>query len=167
MSKGQEKRQSQAREVTSTSPKKMSRRTLLRAGATAMPVILTLQSGEALARSSNLIGAAPAGTRGEGGRALCLETSNLGRVSDSRKYDLGDPGFATVNALPDADYYPLESGRSGAPISADEFCSLGGSRKYHAGGWHQVDLPTNGIIVSSVALRSVGSRADILIHYWS
>ena len=115
MSKGQEERQSQARDVKSASPKKMSRRTLLRAGATAMPVILTLQSGEALARSSNLIGAAPAGTRGKGGRALCLETSSLGRVRDSEKYDLGDPGFATVNALPDADYYPLKRGRSATP----------------------------------------------------
>ena len=146
-----------------TQPTSISRRKMLKAGLTAMPVVLTLQSGEALARSSNLISAAP-GMRNIDGNALCLDTRTADLLSGG-KYDL-DTRDATVNAIPDVDYY-LSRGFKGEPISADTFCELGGSRQYHAGGWHQVDLPTNGIIVSANALNSVSSRADILLNYLS
>ena len=129
-----------------------------------MPVVLTLQSGEALARSSNLIGAAPAGTRNTDGKALCLDTSTSSPIAD--KYDLHDPGYATVNSIPDADYYPLEAGRSVDPTNADAFCNKGGTMQYHSGGWHKVDLPTNGIVVSANSLSSVSSRVDIFVRDW-
>ncbi len=132
-----------------------------------MPAILTLQSGAALARSSNLIGAAPAGTRDAHGDAICLDTSTAFPLSGSNKYDLQDPGFATVNVIPDAEYYPLGSGRSADPMTADAFCELGGSNQYHDAGWHQIDLPANGIIVSANALNSVSGNVDILINYLS
>lgn len=131
-----------------------------------MPVVLTLQSGEALARSSNLISAAPAGTRNAAGQALCLDTSTSTPMLDSTKYDIGDPGYATLNVVPDVDFYPLSGGRSDPPTSVDVFCTRGGSMKFHDGGWHQVDLPANGIIVSANALNSVSSRVDIWEQFW-
>jgi len=164
------KSQSTADGDKSGRPLPLSRRTLLKAGATAMPLVLTLQSGEALARSSNLISAAP-GQRNENRKALCLDTSTAEPVFDGHKYDLHDPGYATVNVIRDADYYPVspdgDGGRSGDPIGADDFCELGGGRQYHDGGWHQVDLPTNGIIVSANSLHSVSSRVDIYLNYLS
>ena len=145
-------------------PLPLSRRTLLKAGVTAMPLVLTLQSGEALARSSNLIAAAP-GSRNTDGDALCLDTSTA--VPLDGKYDLRDPGFATVNQIPDVDYYPLDSGRSVSPTTADTFCNVGGSMQHHAGGWHQVDLPTNGIIVSANSFSSVSAKVDIALRDWT
>lgn len=145
-------------------PESVGRRALLRGGVAAMPAILTLQSGAALARSSNLISAAP-GSRNGDGNALCVDTSTLEQLT-SGKYDFDDPGHATVNVLPDEDYYPTNTGRSGDAWSADEFCETGGSRKFHDGGWHQVDLPSNGIVVSSNALNSVSSRIDVWLKLW-
>jgi hypothetical protein len=147
---------------------KLSRRSMLRAGATAMPVVLTLQSGEALAVTSNLIGSAP-GARSfntEGvydGDVLCLDTTYADPLT-SGKYDLGHDG-ATVNVIrPDVDYYPgAEGGTSGTPIGPDEFCQAGGWRKYQEAGWNDVTLPTNGIVVSSTALNSVSGRVTIAI----
>jgi hypothetical protein len=151
-----------------TKPAKLSRRTMLRAGATAMPVFLTLQNAEAVARTSNLISSAP-GARSFGipevadGDVLCLDTSYADQLV-SGKYDLGYGG-ATVNVIrPDVDYYPGEfSGGSGTPVYADEFCQMGGWRKYEEAGWNDVRLPTDGIVVSSNALLSVSSRVTIAI----
>ena len=148
----------------SARPAPLSRRTLLKAGATAMPVVLTLQSGAALARSSNLIGPAP-GSRNTEGNALCLDTSTADPVDG--KYDLRDPGYATVNVIPDVEYYPLDSGRSVSPTTADTFCNAGGSMQHHAGGWHQVDLPTDGIIVSANSFSSVSANVDIALRDWT
>ena len=140
---------------------------MLKAGLTAMPVVLTLQSGEALARSSNLISAAP-GERNIDGDALCLDTT-YAEVRGG-KYDLGYDG-TDVNVIPDANYYRAEdAGRSGGYVGADVFCQDGGSMKYQgAGGWNHVDLPTNGIVVSSVALNSVGGpgRTAIFMRNWT
>ena len=143
-----------------TQPTSINRRKMLKAGLTDMPVVLTLQSGEELARSSNLISAAP-GARNIDGNALCLDTSTA-RL-DGGTYDLGDSGHLNVNAIPDVNYYPLGSGKSVESISADTFCELGGSRQYQEAGWHQVDLPTNGIIVSANALNSVSSRVTTVL----
>ena len=149
----------------STRPTSLSRRTLLKVGVTAMPVVLTLQSGAALARSSNLIGATP-GARVDG-KALCMDTSTA-LPMDGGKFDLRDPGYATVNSIRDADYYlPVGQGRSGDFMGADMFCETGGIRQFHDRGWHQVDLPTNGIIVSANSLNSVSSRVDIRLNYLS
>ncbi len=143
-----------------------------------MPAILTLQSGAALARSSNLISAAP-GSRTRDGDVLCLDTSTADRL-DNGKYDYHDPGYGTVNVIPDEDFYPADRGgrigrrgrfgrrgRRRDAMSADMFCESGGSRMFHEGGWHQVDLPSNGIVVSANALNSVSSRVDIWLKMWS
>jgi hypothetical protein len=83
-------------------PKSVSRRALLRGGVTAMPAILTLHSGAALARSSNLIGQAPPGTTDEYGRTLCLDTTGLTQVTEyGTVYDLREPPSGVVNVIPD------------------------------------------------------------------
>lgn len=140
----------------------LSRRAFLKAGSSAVPVVLTLQSGAALARSSNLISAAPDGTRVRG-HAFCLDTSTAKPLLDSHKYDLGDPVYASINVLPDQRFYPTK-GKSGVPVTADQFCRQGQTRYYHDSGWHEVRLPTNGVIVSATALTSVSSRGDILFN---
>ena len=163
-----QKGKSQSTEIggKSTRPASLSRRTLLKAGVTAMPVVLTLQSGAALARSSNLISAAP-GARDGDRNALCLDTTYSDPLGRSGKYDLGYDG-TTVNVIPDVDYYPgSEGGTSGVFVGTDVFCQDGGLRKYQDAGWNYVDLPTNGIVVSSVALNSVGSRTTIFRRYWT
>jgi hypothetical protein len=143
-------------------PARVSRRKVLRAGVSAMPVVLTLQSGEALARSSNLLSSAP-GARDERGDVLCLDTTFEDRLATGQ-IDIGDDG-ATVNVLPDTDFYSgTESGTSGGARTAEMACQDGGSLKIHDGGWHYAELPRGGVVVSNVSLTSVSARAPILMR---
>jgi len=143
-------------------PAKISRRKLLKTAAVGMPAVLTLHSGAALARSSNLIGIAPPGTRDLDGNALCLDTT-MADSMDSTHVDIGDQADAAVNILADVPYYP-ESNRSKPPTNADMTCNMGGTHYYHDDGWHEVRLPTNGVIVSATAIVSVSLRGNILFN---
>jgi hypothetical protein len=125
-----------------------------------MPAILTLHSGAAaaLARSSNLISAAPH----SGGDAWCMETSTAELLS-SGKYDYKDPGYARVNVLPDTTYYE-GPGYAGEEWSAEKFCQMGGSRNYkspYTGEKGTAILQGPGIVVSSNAYNSISSRITI------
>jgi hypothetical protein len=123
-----------------------------------MPAILTLHSGAALARSSNLISATPY----EGGDAWCMETSTAELLSDG-KYDYGDLGNARVNVLPDSTYY-AGPGYSNPIGSAETFCNLGGSGNYkspYTGKGETAVLQGPGIVVSSNAYNSISSRITI------
>jgi hypothetical protein len=87
-------------------PASPSRRAILRGGVVAMPAILTLQSGAALARSSNLISAASSGTTDRLGRTLCLDTNSVKPAGRHRGvYDLDDPPYAEVNIISDRAYF--------------------------------------------------------------
>ena len=157
---------SSSADVSSGKPAPMSRRALLRGGVTAMPAILTLHSGAALARSSNLISASP-GSRDGNGNVLCLETeTGTAKMLDSGKYDFGSPGSGTVHVLEDTYYYE-GPGQGGAKWTADEFCELGttGNFKPLSGGKLQTydQLQGPGIVVSSNAYMSLSSRVDIVI----
>lgn len=143
-------------------PESASRRALLKGSVKAMPVVLTLQSGAALARSSNLIGVAAPGTRDLDGNTLCLDTSTA-EESIEGKYDLDDPASGTVNVIPDELFFD-EPDRSEDPESADEMCEEGGVYYYHQMGWREVRLPEGGVVVSATALVSVSARGDILIN---
>lgn len=138
----------------------ISRRALIRGGVTAMPAILTLQSGAALARSSNLISAAPPGTTDRLGRTLCLNTNSVYPAADSRNvYDLGDPPRAEVNVITDREYY-VDKNRGSDPVSEDAMCE-GGTYWYNdrdGSGWKSVQLPYKGIVVSSGAMTSVADH---------
>ena len=152
---------------SSSGPAPVSRRALLKAGACAMPAILTLQSGAALARSSNLISAAASGTRDADGNTLCLDTSDLDFLEGSKKYDLGDPAYAKINVIPDLEYY-LQANRSvKPPVGPDYVCQVGYDYYYHDRGWNKISLPQNGAIVSVAAIRSISSDSlnSIVVNY--
>jgi hypothetical protein len=142
---------------------KMSRRKLLRSAAVGMPAVLTLHSGAALARSSNIVGMAPAGTRDLEGNALCLDTRLADPLWESNQVDLGEPAQGTVNVVSERIYYP-DKNKSGTPHSADMICKNGGTYYYHEDGWHEVNLPANGVIVSATAMVSVSLRGDVLFN---
>ncbi len=141
-------------------PQKMSRRTMLRNVAVGAPAVLTLHSGAALARSSNMVGAAPAGTRDMDGNALCLDTRTAKIDYNAYQVDLGEPARGRVNVLSDRAYYSRKS-RFSRPRSADMVCKRGGTYYYRDDGWHEVNLPRNGVIVSATAMVSVSLRGGI------
>jgi hypothetical protein len=144
-------------------PASMGRRAILRGGVTAMPAILTLHSGAALARTSNLISASP-GARDINQNVWCLDTSTaVDYYPDSGKYDFGDPGYATVNVFPDT-VYESGTGQSKVSMTADQFCASGGSANYHLQGGGSpttVTLQSPGIVVSSNAYNSLSPRINI------
>jgi hypothetical protein len=148
---------------TNQGHQKVSRRAILKGSAAAMPVILTLQSGAALARSSNLVGAAPHGATDLDGNTLCLDTRTAYRVSDGEKFDLGQPAYGTVNVIPRRRFF-VEPNRGSSPVGPGGMCEKGGTFFYHERGWHDVNLPTNGIVVSATAITSVMARGQILFN---
>lgn len=125
-----------------------------------MPVVLTLQSGEALARTSNLIGSAPGAT--DGGDVLCLNTSYATELDT--KYDLGLDGADFTRLPADAIYHPDVSGgrASEYATTAQQICESGGNWEMKDSGWCKVKLPQNNIVVSSIALNSVSTRIPIV-----
>ena len=128
----------------------LSRRRMLKAAVATAPVIATLPSGAALARSSNLIGP----TAGPGtdalGRTLCLD-ANSGTWVDGM-IDLGPTGDGHVSAIRERDYR-LEARGGAAPISEKDMCRRGGEFYYQASGWQSAKVP-RGIVVSATALSS-------------
>ena len=146
-------------------PKAMSRRALLRCAVVGAPAALTLHSRAALARSSNLVGVAPPGTRDEQGNALCLDPRSVQAREDAYKVDLGEPANATVNVLRDRVYWGRhQSYGLPAPNNADMVCQRGGTYYYRDEGWHRIDMPANGVIVSATAMVSVSLRGDVLFN---
>jgi hypothetical protein len=88
-------------------PAPFSRRSLLKGSVKAMPVVLTLHSGAALARSSNTNLISESGGMDFDGNYRCLETRNLMPVAESESlYDFGNPrAFADVAVIPDRRYF--------------------------------------------------------------
>lgn len=157
--KNQENKINTKRELDTT-PRSVSRRAMLKGSATAMPAILTLHSGAALARSSNLIGAAPSTTRDRLGRALCLDTSSVTAASSSGEaFDLGQPPYARVTAINEQEHH-IEANNGSAIIDESALCERGGTAYYRDSGWHEVNV-RQGIIVSATALTSFASSIVI------
>jgi hypothetical protein len=139
-------------------PASLGRRALLRRGVVAMPAILTLQSGAALARSSNLIGAASPDTTDGLGRTLCLDTNSVvpaGRYGD--KFDMGyNPTYAKINIITARDYR-VDKNNSAATMSQGAVCEGGTPAWFNqkdGSGWQQIELPYRGVVVSSGAILS-------------
>jgi hypothetical protein len=132
-------------------PKSVARRSILKGAMAAAPVIATLPSGAALARSSSLIGStSPAGALDGSGRTLCLDELSGDRTGTV--VDLGTPPSGSVTAITQRDY------RTGPRGSADEIteasmCELGGDFYYQDAGWRTAHVP-RGILVSATALSS-------------
>ncbi|HNP37178.1 MAG TPA: hypothetical protein PKK10_15115 [Woeseiaceae bacterium] len=137
----------------------VSRRAVLRASVATVPTILTLQSGAALARSSNVISASPVATTDRFGRTLCLDPRSVDRVRGSGNlYDLGDPASARISAIRDRDYRRAPMWQA-ARVRESAMCKDGGAYYYKPWGrrWQEVNV-RQGIIVSATALTSFSSN---------
>lgn len=142
-------------------PATVSRRALLRSGVTAMPAILTLQSGAALARTSNLISASAPGTTDVYGRTLCLDTSTVWPAGPSGDvYDLGEPPRAEVTIITDRDHRVVANNREGGEITEGAMCESVDTTFYYKDGdvWQPVNVPSRGIVVSSGAMTSIADH---------
>ena len=135
-------------------PATVSRRALLRGGVTAMPAILTLQSGAALAVTSNLISASAQGTTDGLGRTMCLDTNSVTHLSGN-VFDLEEPPSAKVTIIPDRDYRVEDNNKSGGEISEGAMCESDATTFYYnENGWQPVEVPSRGIVVS----REIGVK---------
>jgi hypothetical protein len=136
----------------------LSRRALLRSASIAVPTILTLHSGAALAQTSNLVGAAPTPTV-QDNKYRCLDTSSVYRSNKPNVYDLGSPPLGHVTRITaDGAYYRV--GSNGQPsnnaVSGPTMCNEGGAFYRKANGWTQVSVE-QGVLVSATALSSFSS----------
>lgn len=138
-------------------PAGMSRRAMLSAaGKAAVPAIVTLYSGAALARSSNLIGAGQ--NQGpEYNKYQCLDTSSVYPTDNPRVYDLGDNPMAHVTRI-DARKTYYRSDWRGNPtnqqVGGDSMCAQGG--QYYRKDWSSLKRVNvrKGVLVSATALAS-------------
>lgn len=151
------------RKESSAVPPKVSRRLLLRGATAAVPAILTLQSGAALARSSNLIGANRYGGA-QDGKYNCLDFDGIDATDKPNVYDLGSPPMAHVTRI-DADsrYYrtdPDQESRWGdgpQEVSKPKMCADGGTY-YRKSRWRTTQVRVKrGMLVSATAMTSFSS----------
>ena len=144
-------------------PRSPGRRALLSGAVKAAPVVLTLQSGAALAQSSNLISASTSSYRDGAGRTLCLNTDSVDTVDAGYGlYDLGEPASGHVTAINERDYRVQPRRRAGR-IDESTMCARGGSYYYRDRGapatngapknWRRVDVK-RGVLVSATAMTS-------------
>ena len=150
--------------VSTAGPALISRRNLLKKGAAAMPAVLTLQSGAALAATSAYIGSASLAVSPDMGDVFCLDTYGAEPLPNGTTYRFVDASYADVYVMPDGNYH-LKQGQNDndSSVRADEFCRTGGIKYLDASGWPKADLPANmnGILVSSTALNSIGAAFHI------
>lgn len=143
----------QVREANVPSPR---RRALVRGAAAAVPTILTLHSGAALARSSNLLGTID-NLANANDPANCLDTSGLNEVQPN-VYDLGTTPSSTVNVLPgDKTYYTNSTKTTVA--NREAMCENGGT--YYTSTGQQIQLPQGGGLVSATSLSSFAGRVIV------
>lgn len=146
-----------------TARKPVSRRALLKGSVISMPVILTLQSGAALARSSNLISGSLTESPDRYDRNFCLDVDSVYPAGDSgHVYDLGEPPYARVSIIEERDYR-VRPWRRADGIGEAEMCEKGGTYYYknRFGHWRDADVP-RGVLVSATALTSFAG--DIVIN---
>lgn len=134
----------------------LDRRTVLRGATAVVPTILTLGSGAALARSSNLIGT----VQKSAGDALCLDptSTNGPTMQNPNVYDLGSPAYGEVTRIPVAHKYRAKS--TGKTLSPAEVCRYEGKvevKYYGQGPWRERRCNT-GVLVSNAAVGSFGDR---------
>jgi hypothetical protein len=139
-------------------PLAVSRRAMLSgAGKAAVPAIITLYSGAALARSSNLIGANKH-QGAEQDKFRCLDTSSVYRTNKPNVYDLGRDPMAHVTRI-DArrEYFaPDQKGNlTTKKVNGAKMCTDGGQyfRKTGHNNYQKVNV-RKGVLVSATALSS-------------
>lgn len=156
----------------------VSRRMLLRGATAVVPTILTLHSGAALARSSNLIGAAMDAGPGGDGKYRCLDFDGIQATNNPRMFDLGQPPMAHVTRIDSqVHYYRTDPGQQSGygmyqhggsqQVDPRTMCAEGGSfyrqdsrysysRDGGGDGYTQVRVK-QGVLVSATALSSFSS----------
>jgi hypothetical protein len=141
------------KQSTPEQPESVARRNILRGAMIAAPVIATLHSGAALARSSSLIGKTwPGGALDGSGRTLCLDKRS-GTMISSNTMDLGAPPSGSVTRITERDYRTGASWGS-SRISEAEMCARGDTFYYRSSGsWRNATVP-RGMLVSATALSS-------------
>ena len=148
----------------------LHRRALVKGAVGTLPMVLTLQSGAALARSSNLITTttSPAAAKNGYGQTLCLDTDSVEYVGDGGRrggetYDGGDPVYARVETITERDYYVWKQGEGFASVSEDEICLEGGTYFYRGRfGMQQVNAGGAGGLVSAVQLTSFADKINFV-----
>jgi len=138
------------------------RRALLKSAVVTMPMILTLQSGAALARSSNLISASrPRSAMDSDGRMLCMDYRYIdSELGDHDLVDLGEPPYASVTAISKRKYYDAPYGEE---VHRREMCREGGTYYYKRSywRWRKTGYVPRGMLVSATALSSFAGHIDI------
>ncbi|MGI9343461.1 MAG: hypothetical protein ACR2QV_11470 [Gammaproteobacteria bacterium] len=141
------------------------RRALIKGAAGALPMILTLQSGAALARSSNLISSASAeSAKDQYGRTLCMDGKSVYPVDSgpANVYDMGEPPEAVVSVIRDRKYYIWSEGDGLGQVTTEEMCDRGGyyfvKRRW---GWRKVYVK-RGMLVSATALSSFAGHIHLI-----
>lgn len=151
------------RKESNGAPAKVNRRALLRGASAAVPAILTLNSGAALARSSNLVGAANY-TGPQGGKYRCLDFDGISGTDKRNVYDLGEPAMGHVTRI-DADsrYYKSNPdgwggyGGGSSEVSKPQMCAEGGTY-YRKDRYRTRQVRVKrGVLVSATALSSFSS----------
>lgn len=128
----------------------LNRRRLLKVAVATAPVIATLPSGAALARSSNLIGATSGPGTDSLGRTLCVDVTS-GPYANGL-IDLGAPPSGRAYAIRNRDYR-VDDHWYASSVSERQMCNQGGTFYHYNYGWRTVKVP-KGIVVSATALSS-------------
>ena len=136
---------------------KLSRRKMMRVAIATAPIIATIPTGAALARSSNVISAsAPGDSLDRWGRTLCLDARS-GTLDASRtSLDLGPSPSGSVVGINQRDYR-VDANWGAAKVSEADMCKHGGTFNYWNYGWRKVKVP-RGLTVSATALSSFAGR---------
>jgi hypothetical protein len=150
------------RKESNGAPAKVNRRAMLRGASAAVPAILTLHSGAALARSSNLISTSKY-VGEQGGKYRCLDFDGIGGTEQPNVFDLGNPAMGHVTRI-DADsrYYSSDPNRytwGGYPqeVSKQKMCADGGTY-YRKDRYRTREVKVKrGVLVSATALSSFSS----------
>lgn len=139
----------------------ISRRRVMKVALATAPIIATLPTGAALARSSNFITSVSSGSAHDRtGKTLCLNANSGSMNSSGTWMDLGTWPNGSVTAITQRDYR-VDDKDSAAPISEAAMCNRGGTFYYeptanfgyqHA-DWREVNVP-RGMLVSATALSS-------------
>ena len=156
------------------------RRSMLKGAAGTLPAILTLQSGAALARSSNLISATTADNAKDAyERTMCMDANTIWKDRSKRDapntlYDLGSgkkAAYAKVQCINERDYYIYdELTGTYTPVTEAEMCQAGGTFTWDGGldpndGLEMQQLNVNyGMLVSGTALASasIASKVELI-----
>jgi hypothetical protein len=135
----------------------LQRRAMLRGATVAVPTILTLGSGAALAASSNLLGTNQTPTTAD---VNCLDPrSTQGTLpTNPNVYDLGSPPYGEVTVIPSTNRYrnPIDN----SALTTSQVCQFNGSVQVKYGGTGPWVSKTRypGAMTSVSAMASFGSR---------